>query len=233
MYQLVEMLLDNKAAGRPGHRINPKGLVVHWTANTAETADADNNRNYFNFSGLAVSAHYIVDDKKVVQCLPEDEMAYHVGANRYMAKAQKELSWYPNNCTLGVEICVNSRGNFKKTIENAAALCADICRRHGWTSKQLWRHYDVTGKDCPKFFVVDDTAKAYGFSSAANGWAEFKAKVDLAIKGKPETLPKWKQEIMEKAKTQGLISSEHNPDDPAPKWFVLQVVLNTMERIQG
>ena len=39
----------------------------------------------------------------------------------------------------------------------------------------------------------------------------------------------WKIDIMEQAKKAGLIAGDHNPDDPAPKWFVLKVALNTLK----
>lgn len=34
--QIVDMLLTNKNA-RPGTKITPRGLVIHWTANEART----------------------------------------------------------------------------------------------------------------------------------------------------------------------------------------------------
>lgn len=175
---ITKMFLVKGTNGRPGKRIKPKGLVIHWTANTGEGSDADNTRNYFNNSGATASAHYVVDDKKIVQCLPENEMAYHAGSsNGYKVNAKNKLSSYPNNCTLGIEICVNKDGNFDKTMENAIALALDICKRYKWKSSNLWRHYDITGKDCPKFFVTDSTAKAYGFASASVGWAWFKSRI--------------------------------------------------------
>jgi len=42
-------------------------------------------------------------------------------------------------------------------------------------------------------------------------------------------LEKWKLEIMEQAKKAGLIAGDHNPDDPAPKWFICKVALNTLK----
>ncbi|TGU66736.1 N-acetylmuramoyl-L-alanine amidase, partial [Mesorhizobium sp. M00.F.Ca.ET.186.01.1.1] len=45
--QITEMLLTNPTA-RPGTKIVPKGLVIHWTANEKKGADAVANRNYFN-----------------------------------------------------------------------------------------------------------------------------------------------------------------------------------------
>jgi len=80
--QITEMLLTNPTA-RPGTKIVPKGLVIHWTANERKGADAVANRNYFNKPTTEASAHYIVDDWQIVRCLPEIEMGYHVGAKSY------------------------------------------------------------------------------------------------------------------------------------------------------
>lgn len=40
---------------------------------------------------------------------------------------------------------------------------------------------------------------------------------------------KWKQDIINKALQAGLITSVHDPDETASKWFVLQVVLNARD----
>jgi len=231
-YKLTEMFLDESAKGRPGKKIHPKGLVVHWTANTGRGANARANRNYFNHTDRSVSAHYVVDDKEVVQCLPEDEMAYHVGAKTYKEKAVHELSGYPNDCTIGIEICVNADGDFKKTLKNVIALAADICKRYGWCRENLWRHYDITGKDCPRFFVDEETAVLYTLSSAGGAWDRFKVDVEMAKLGEKKVT--WKDEIMQKAVEKGFIDEgKHNPNDPAPKWFVLEVLMDALEKKEG
>ncbi|MEA1960425.1 MAG: N-acetylmuramoyl-L-alanine amidase [Bacillota bacterium] len=43
----------------------------------------------------------------------------------------------------------------------------------------------------------------------------------------------WKEEIMQQATEAGLITSAHQADEPAPKWFVLAVVLNALKRIEN
>jgi flagellum-specific peptidoglycan hydrolase FlgJ len=48
-----------------------------------------------------------------------------------------------------------------------------------------------------------------------------------------EEVPEWMQRIMEEAKMFGLITSDHNPNEPATKWFVLAVALNVIKAIRG
>jgi len=208
-YEFRKMYLSKSARGRPGTKISPKALVIHWTANDDTGADAVANRNYFNNSGVAVSSHYIVDDHQVVQCLPENEMAYHVGATSYKPQALKLLSSYPNDCTIGIEMCVNEDGDFSKMYENAIMLASDILEDHKWDRDNLWRHYDVTGRHCPGFFVDDSTAVRYGFDSAAKGWEKFKKDV---LQGGPDMSKftdlegHWAKEVVERAHELGLVS---------------------------
>ncbi|MFE1630400.1 N-acetylmuramoyl-L-alanine amidase [Brevibacillus reuszeri] len=187
--QIREMLLTNKTA-RPGTKITPKGVVIHWTANERKGADAAANRSYFNNPTTEASAHYIVDDKQIVQCLPENEMGYHVGAKSYKPDALKQLSSYPNNCTIGIEMCVNQDGDFKAMYQRTLELTADILKRYGWDVDHLWRHFDITGKNCPAYFVSDDYARRFTGLTAAQAWAKFKDDVQKLLTGNPQKTQK-------------------------------------------
>jgi N-acetylmuramoyl-L-alanine amidase len=177
---ITDMLLTNKNA-RPGTKITPRGLVIHWTANEGKGANAVANRNYFNKPTTEASAHYIVDDKQIVRCLPENEMGYHVGARQYKPEAVAKLSSYPNNCTIGIEMCVNADGNFQETYRRTVELAADILKRYGWGVDRLWRHFDITGKNCPAYFVSDDFARKYTGLTATQAWAKFKDDVQRKL----------------------------------------------------
>ena len=183
--KIIDMLLTNSNA-RPGKKITPWALVIHWTANENKGADAVANRGYFNKPTTEASAHYIVDDKQIVRCLPEDEMGYHVGAKSYNPDAIKQLSSYPNNCTIGIEMCVNVDGNFQTMYQRTVELAADILKRHGWGVDRLWRHFDITGKNCPAYFVGDDYARKYTGLTAAQAWAKFKDDVHKLLTVYPQ-----------------------------------------------
>jgi len=179
---VIDMLITNKTS-RPFRKNTPTYLAVHWTANEGPGSDADNNARYFQNSGRAASAHYCVDDHQIVRCVPEDEVAYSVGATRYTAfKAQHIGGDNPNNHVISVEMCVNSDGKFWSMYSNTAHLCADILKRHGWGIDKLIRHYDVTGKVCPAFFVTDIAAKKFMCGTAHETWAAFRNDVARLMK---------------------------------------------------
>jgi N-acetylmuramoyl-L-alanine amidase CwlA len=180
------MYIDAGHPNRPGTKIKVTGVVVHWTANEGKGADAIANRNYFNRKPTAnfahASAHLNVDDTRLVECLPwkkgEAEMGYHVGASKYMSGIQTKLgNSYPNAATIGLEICVNSDGDFSKAYANAIKVTAMMLKEHGLGLDDMHRHYDVTGKLCPGFHTQDSYAKKYLNTTASVAWAAFKQAV--------------------------------------------------------
>jgi N-acetylmuramoyl-L-alanine amidase len=160
-------LLTISPFSRPGKKlIGVKGIVVHWTGNPGSTAKQ--NRNYFESLKTQssngdrgpprwASAHFIAGlSGEAVQCIPADETAYHAGADSYTPEALERLGSYPNNCTIGIELChPGTDGRFtEETLQAAAELCALLCAEFSLDPvKDIWRHYDITGKDCPKWFV--------------------------------------------------------------------------------
>ena len=128
-----------------------KGIVIHWVANPNSSAQA--NRNYFdglkvgkknsNGSIIYASTHYIVGiEGEVVACIPENEVAYHASS--------------ANSTHLGIEVCHKDwEGQFTtSTYEALVELVADICKRYKLNPlTDVIRHYDVTGKNCPKYYV--------------------------------------------------------------------------------
>jgi N-acetylmuramoyl-L-alanine amidase len=158
-------LLTINPFSRPGKKLEgAKALVVHWVANAGSTAKQ--NRDYFESlkgqslneaSARFASAHFIVGiSGEAVQCIPGEEMAYHAGAKIYKPEALDRLGHYPNNCTIGIELChPTGSGSFAvETLNSATELCALLCVQAGLNPlNDIWRHYDITGKDCPKWFV--------------------------------------------------------------------------------
>ena len=155
-------LLTVNSYSRPGIALDEvNGIVIHYTANPGTTAQE--NRDYFE--GLAtsgeakVSSHFVIGiDGEVIQCIPTSEIAYASNSR--------------NSDTLSIECCHKSEdGSFtKKTYNSLVELTAWLCLRYGLTSSDVIRHYDVTGKNCPKYFVEHEDA-----------WETFLEDVDALI----------------------------------------------------
>ncbi len=136
-----------------------KGIVVHWVGNPNTTAKQ--NRDYFENrkdgkNGYG-SAHEIIGlNGDIVICIPDSEIAYHSGSDNYVEGIQQKLSNYPNDCTYSIETC-HTDWDGKYTTETFYSLVnrlAELCRLYKLDpSKDIYRHYDITGKECPKYFV--------------------------------------------------------------------------------
>lgn len=145
-------LLDVNPYSRPGtplEKIN--GIVVHYTANPGTTAQQ--NRNYFNSlaeqngeSATSVSSHFIIGlDGEIIQCIPLSEISY--------------ASNDRNFDTVSIECChPEADGKFTDaTYQSLIRLCAWLENELKLKEGSIIRHYDVTGKLCPLYFVEHES----------------------------------------------------------------------------
>ncbi|MBE5905832.1 MAG: N-acetylmuramoyl-L-alanine amidase [Lachnospiraceae bacterium] len=160
--ELDVRLLTVNPYSRPGIALKKvKGVVVHYTANPG--TGARQNRDYFE--GLKdshitkASSHFVIGiDGEIVQCIPTAEISY----------ASNER----NSDTISIECCHKDKsGKFSdRTYESLVRLVAYLMGRFSLSTDDVIRHYDVTGKNCPKYFVENPDA-----------WKEFKKDVNQFI----------------------------------------------------
>jgi N-acetylmuramoyl-L-alanine amidase len=171
MVNIIDMLLTNH--NRPKYKlIKLKGLVIHWTANINKGANALANRNYFNNTTTSASAHYVIDDRQIIRCIPDSEVGYHVGSSKYTAlgtNLRGGTKYSPNYFTVGIEMCVNQDGDWNKTYQNTVEFSAKFLVENKLTIDNLYRHYDITGKLCPQMMIDEKE------------WKKFKDAVQLKI----------------------------------------------------
>lgn len=174
----VQDLLTVNEWSRPGRKLlEVKAIIFHWVGNPGTTAKE--NRDYFesrkNGNLGYGSAHLIIDlDGSVLECIPEDEVAYHVGSAKpdpdsrkiYTDWARKTFGKYaeypeansPNNCTLGIEMChTDWAGHFTDaTLRTASELALCYCKAYGLDPMtQIGTHHGVVGwKDCPRLWTT-------------------------------------------------------------------------------
>lgn len=145
----VKLLTQNRYS-RPGTRTGKiTGIVLHYTANPGSTAMQ--NRDYFeglkDSHATSASSHFVVGiDGEIVQCVPTWEIAY--------------ASNDRNADTVSIETCHRSAdGSYtRETYESMIKLSAWLCLKFDLTEEDVIRHYDVTGKICPKYFVENEAA---------------------------------------------------------------------------
>ena len=138
-------LLPVNEYSRPGEKLTAvNGVVVHYTGNPGTTAEQ--NRSYF--AGLAqsgetyASSNFVIGlEGEILECVPLDEVAY--------ASSQR------NYDTLSIEVChPDDTGEFTQASYDALVkLVQWLVDTYGLEQNQILRHYDVTGKECPRYYV--------------------------------------------------------------------------------
>jgi N-acetylmuramoyl-L-alanine amidase len=114
--------------------VNPTSITIHWIGpypgQTPEIV-----RNYW-LSGVEASAHYIIKDDRIVQCIPTSEVAWHAGPKA-------------NYSSIGIEVVpANKDGKFSDTSIETLIYCISLLPK-----LELLRHYDWTEKDCPLYYT--------------------------------------------------------------------------------
>lgn len=136
-----------------------KYIVWHYTANDGDTDES--NAKYFKTANRKASAHYFVDDDSITISVPDSYVAWSVGGTRYSNyKTTGGASLYKvatNNNTINIELCDTVKnGKYDvsdKTLENAIQLTKDLMKKYNISVTNVIRHFDITGKSCPAYFV--------------------------------------------------------------------------------
>lgn len=110
-------------------------ITIHWIG-PYPNQTPDIVRNWWITSKGEASAHFIVKEDEVMQCWPIDKIAWHAGCRA------------GNYSSIGIEVIpCNIQGRFsEKTIKTLKELLDTLPRL------PLVRHFDWTGKDCPRYY---------------------------------------------------------------------------------
>ena len=151
------------------YAMKPEYIVVH---NTANDASARNEIAYMTRNNNEVSFHYAVDDKEVIQGIPDNRNAWHAGDGAYGTGNRKGIA---------IEICFSESGGMKfdKAEQNAAELIAMKMKEYNIPLSKVKRHYDFATdkKRCPH-------------RTMDKGWERFLTMVQKAYDGsKPASKP--------------------------------------------
>ena len=128
-----------KRVNAPGTAIAPRGIILHYIGNPGTSARQ--NASYFAHVGTQTSVHYIVDDREVIEIIPPDRKSYGTSDRAH------------NESFIQIEMChPDASGRIEEAVlEKVVWLCRELMGRYGIT--EIIRHYDVTGKKCPLWYV--------------------------------------------------------------------------------
>lgn len=146
---ITDSLIPRNKYNRPGTKSTPKRICVHYTGDCGATAEQ--LTKYWQNVAAGVfkdkpwswtSAQYIVGlNGEVVRCIPDNEIAY-AAANQ-------------NADTIHIEVCYKRQsGEFEeKSIAALGELVRSLMKKYSIPAVKVVRHYDLTGKLCPAYYV--------------------------------------------------------------------------------
>lgn len=139
-----EQLIHFHTTARSGIRLTDiKNIVIHYVGNPNTTAQ--NNRDYFDKSDTTVSSHFVVGlEGEIIQCVPLYEKS----------AASNER----NKDSISIEVChPDETGEYNaETYESVIKLASWLCYEFSLDELDVIRHYDITGKICPKYYVENE-----------------------------------------------------------------------------
>ncbi|MFA7628650.1 MAG: N-acetylmuramoyl-L-alanine amidase [Candidatus Dojkabacteria bacterium] len=183
-------------------------IVIHDTGNTSKGANANAHFNYFNSGDRQSSADFFVDNTQVLQVNDYNtNYTWHCGdgAGKY---------GITNANSIGIEICINSDGNYDAAFQNAVALAKQLMSELNIPIERVVRHYDASRKNCP--------------ASMSNNnwllWNTFKAQL------KGESSIPWYNDAQWWVKANN-ISDGTRPDDTCTRAEVWQMLYRVAQKI--
>lgn len=143
----VQLLTINEYS-RPGKKVDAiEKVVIHYLGNPKTTAQQ--NHDYFeslkDLQNVSMSANFVIGIKgEIIECVPPGEIAY-------ASNSMNHLSISIENCHL------DESGRFTEdTYDSCVRLTAWLVEEYGLKREDIIRHYDVTGKECPLYYVENE-----------------------------------------------------------------------------
>lgn len=131
------------AYNRTARKSAIKYIVIHDTGNKGKGANASSHFNYFNGGNRNSSADFFVDSTQIMQI--NDYTKYFT----WQCGDGKGKYGITNANSIGIEICVNSDGDYTKAYNNAVELTKWLMKELNIPIDRVVRHYDASRKNCP------------------------------------------------------------------------------------
>ena len=158
---------------RPGGNFKKTSVTIHSTGNPTSTPEGERKWLDNATNKRSASWHYVVGEGIVIQAIPDNETAWHCGNST------------GNNHSIGIEIVES--GNRAKVLMTAAEFTAELLKKYGWGIDKLKRHYDWTGKNCPRILIdktyIKDNLNWQWFLKTVSAFLADDGKIKMVVDG--------------------------------------------------
>lgn len=178
----VEKRIISRNFTRAGAGRKIEYIVIHYFGSLGTAAVV---ANYFAGADRQASAHYCLDEGNIVyQCVEDNNIAWHCGTSggyvhprcRNANSIGIEVRPYKLDKTTAGSAAARDWYFTEKTVDNLVEFTRALMEKYNIPAENVVRHYDVTGKWCPRPWIGDDMNAYYG-TSGNEQWARFKARL--------------------------------------------------------
>lgn len=205
--QIIENGLSFKGL-RP--RKSTRLVVLHHSA-SPDVPAAEIHAWHLARGWAGIGYHFVIrKDGSIERGRPLDAIGAHAGAG-------------VNGCSIGICLC----GNFMNEVPTRQQIIS-LLELLAWLNAayissaaaglDIKLHREVATTECPGILFPVEQIRKSRQSAAANGGGKL--------------VEEWKNNLLQEARAADLIHEEHDPDEPAAKWFVLAVALQVLEYIK-
>ena len=184
-----------------------KYIVIHDTGNKGKGADASAHFNYFNGGNRNSSADFFVDDTQIIQV--NDYNKYYT----WQCGDGKGKYGITNQNSIGIEICVNSDGDYNKAFKNAVELTKWLMKELNIPLDRVVRHYDASRKSCPASMSGNNWALWHDFKKQLTESEDLTMTQYEELKKEIDALKKENKEL------RSIIGDVYKTIDDVPEWY--------------
>jgi N-acetylmuramoyl-L-alanine amidase CwlA len=228
---IKENLANRKNYGGARSASQIKYIVIHYTGNDGDHDEG--NATYFKNNVVSASAHFFVDDDSITMSVPELFTAWSVGGTKWKdcttTGGGTMYGKITNANSISVEMCDTKKdGKFQaseKTLANTAELVKSLMKKYNISIENVYRHFDVTGKHCPSYFMY------------APAWEAFKERLKesdtVPIYKTLDDIPSWAKETVKKLIAHGSLKGDANGELNLDRNMLRLLVINDREGLYG
>ena len=148
MPTITEKYCTGNRRYKSAEKFTPVGVVLHSIGTPQPSADV--LWRYWQNDSSAYVVHYMVDDQKILHCMPDNYKCWHVGSpgnSKWLGIEMGEPSQikYTSGATFTVSDLAAARAYSEAAYRNAVWLIARLCKEHGWDPfTAVYTHHEVT-----------------------------------------------------------------------------------------
>lgn len=179
---ITEAICTGNRRYKAAEPLNPKGVVLHSIGTPQPRASV--LRDYWNRDASAYVVHYMVDDKTILHCMPDNLKCWHVGSpgnGQWLGIEMGEPSQikYTSGAHFNVSDLEAARTYVKACYENAVCLLARLCEKYGWNPyTAILTHYEISKR---KLSNTDHVDPQHLWDGLGMGYSLLTLRRDVAV----------------------------------------------------